>query len=74
MKVIFHIGISAGIDNHRDDRNGLLLSEDYTEIGSMVHNAARRCQGACCSVPEGGCNHSVPGTNVSALLRGLSVV
>ena len=66
------IGISAGFDNHRDDWGGLLLTEDYTEIGYMVRNAARRCQGACFGVLEGGYNHSVLGANVRALLQGLS--
>jgi acetoin utilization deacetylase AcuC-like enzyme len=72
MKTIFHI--SAGFDNHHDDWGGLLLTEDYTEIGYMVRNAARRCQGACFGVLEGGYNHFVPGANVRALLQGLSAV
>lgn len=68
------IGISAGFDNHRDDWGGLLLTEDYTEIGYMVRKAARGCQGACFGVLEGGYNHSVLGANVRALLQGLSAV
>jgi acetoin utilization deacetylase AcuC-like enzyme len=74
MKTIFHIGISAGFENHRDDWGGLLLTEDYTEIGYMVREAAQRCQGACFGVLEGGYNHSVLGANVRALLQGLSAV
>jgi len=66
------LGISAGFDNHRDDWGGLLLTEDYAEIGWIVRNAARRCQAACFGVLEGGYNHSVLGRNVRALLQGLS--
>jgi acetoin utilization deacetylase AcuC-like enzyme len=66
------IGISAGFDNHKEDWGGVLLTEDYTEIGQMVRAAARRCQGGCFAVLEGGYNHSVLGANVRALIEGLS--
>ena len=66
------IGISAGFDNHREDWGGVLLTEDYAEIGRMVRSAARRCGGGCFAVLEGGYNHSVLGGNVRALIRGLS--
>lgn len=48
------IGVSAGFDNHRDDWGGLLATEDYRELGRMVSEAARRNQGGCFGVLEGG--------------------
>jgi acetoin utilization deacetylase AcuC-like enzyme len=65
------IGISAGFDHHRDDWGGLLLTEDYYEIGKMVKMAARRCAGGCFGILEGGYNHRVLGVNVRALIEGL---
>ena len=66
------IGISAGFDNHKEDWGGVLLTEDYAEIGRMVRAAAQRCGGGCFAVLEGGYNHSVLGGNVRALIQGLS--
>jgi acetoin utilization deacetylase AcuC-like enzyme len=65
------IGISAGFDHHEDDWGGLLATQDYETMGRMVRDAARACGGGCFAVLEGGYNHSVLGTNVLALLRGL---
>ena len=66
------IGISAGFDFHQDDWGGLLATEDYTTIGSLVRQAARSCGGGCFAVLEGGYNHDVLGHNVAALLEGLA--
>ncbi|MCF8044335.1 MAG: hypothetical protein K9J83_00640 [Desulfarculaceae bacterium] len=66
------IGISAGFDNHVDDWGGLLLTEDYHEIGRMVKKAADRNRGGCFALLEGGYNHKVLGKNVLALIRGMS--
>jgi len=65
------IGISAGFDNHRQDWGGVLATEDYTEIGSLVRSAAIRNKGGCFGILEGGYNHKVLGVNVLALIRGL---
>lgn len=66
------IGISAGFDNHEDDWGGVLKTEDYFSIGSLVRNAARACGGGCFAILEGGYNHDVLGHNVAALIEGLS--
>lgn len=67
------IGISAGFDHHVDDWGGLLTTDDYETIGRLVRQAARRCNGGCFAILEGGYNHAVLGKNVAALLRGLAV-
>jgi acetoin utilization deacetylase AcuC-like enzyme len=66
------IGISAGFDNHVDDWGGLLLTEDYFEIGKMVRKAARRAKSGCFAVLEGGYNHKVLGHNALALIEGMA--
>lgn len=66
------IGISAGFDNHREDWGGLLLTEDYFEIGRLVRDAAKNCGGGCFAILEGGYNHQVLGANVLALIDGMS--
>jgi acetoin utilization deacetylase AcuC-like enzyme len=66
------IGISAGFDNHEEDWGGLLRTADYLKIGRLVGETAGRCAGGCFGILEGGYNHSVLGTNVMALIEGLS--
>ena len=66
------IGISAGFDNHIDDWGGVLLTSDYSDIGRMVAKTAKRNQGGCFGLLEGGYNHAVLGQNVRALIQGLS--
>jgi len=66
------IGISAGFDNHKEDWGGLLHTEDYEQIGSLVRSAALRNGGGCFAVLEGGYNHDVLGENVLALIQGLA--
>ncbi len=65
------IGVSAGFDNHIEDWGGLLYTEDYQEMGRMVHAACRKLGIGCFGLLEGGYNHSVLGLNVLAFLRGL---
>ncbi|MDY6832988.1 MAG: hypothetical protein SWC96_14320 [Thermodesulfobacteriota bacterium] len=48
------IGISAGFDNHMEDWGGVLSTGDYFEIGKMAAGAARRNNGGCFAVLEGG--------------------
>ncbi|MFO7706629.1 MAG: histone deacetylase family protein [Desulfobacterales bacterium] len=67
------IGVSAGFDNHRQDWGGLLMTEDYFEMGRMVREAARRNRAGCFAVLEGGYNPHVLGKNVLALINGMSV-
>jgi acetoin utilization deacetylase AcuC-like enzyme len=67
------IAISAGFDNHEQDWGGTLKTEDYTEIGRLVREAADRNKGGCFAILEGGYNHRVLGHNVLALIEGLSV-
>ena len=66
------IGISAGFDNHREDWGGLLETEDYTTIGTMVRERCERRGCGCFALLEGGYNHAVLGTNVLALLDGMA--
>ena len=66
------IAISAGFDNHIDDWGGLLETEDYSSIGTMVRQTARASGGGCFAILEGGYNHDVLGHNVAALIDGLS--
>ncbi|MFH0787501.1 MAG: histone deacetylase family protein [Pseudomonadota bacterium] len=66
------VGISAGFDYHRDDWGGLLATEDYSAIGSMVRKASSACGAGCFALLEGGYNHQVLGHNVAALLQGLA--
>ena len=65
------IAISAGFDNHVDDWGGLLLTEDYYNIGSLVRKAAEKNDGGCFAILEGGYNHDVLGANVMALIEGM---
>jgi acetoin utilization deacetylase AcuC-like enzyme len=66
------IGISAGFDNHRQDWGGLLMTEDYFEMGRMARAAARRNRAGCFAILEGGYNPYVLGRNVLALINGMS--
>ena len=65
------IGVSAGFDYAADDWGGVLEESDYTEIGRMVRQAAKRCGAGCFAVLEGGYNHQVLGHNCMAFLEGL---
>jgi acetoin utilization deacetylase AcuC-like enzyme len=66
------IGISAGFDHHLDDWGGLLHTQDYHAMGRMVINSARKSNGGCFAILEGGYNHDVIGQNAAALIEGLS--
>ncbi len=65
------IAVSAGFDNHVQDWGGLLTTDDYRTMGDWVQAAAKRNQGGCYGILEGGYNHDVLGTNVLAFLEGL---
>lgn len=65
------IGISAGFDNHVDDWGGVLLTEDYFEMGRMVKKAAEKSGGGYFAILEGGYNHDVIGKNAYALIQGM---
>ncbi len=65
------IGVSAGFDNHIEDWGRLLHTEDYREMGRMVHDTCKRLGIGCFGLLEGGYNHNVLGQNVLAFLRGL---
>jgi acetoin utilization deacetylase AcuC-like enzyme len=65
------IAVSAGFDHHVNDWGGLLYTEDYQAMGSMVRAAARRNSGGCYGILEGGYNHKVLGANVRAFITGL---
>jgi acetoin utilization deacetylase AcuC-like enzyme len=65
------IGVSAGFDNHMRDWGGLLTTEDYHQMGTMVRLASARHGGGCFGVLEGGYNHDVLGHNVLAFIEGL---
>ena len=65
------IGVSAGFDYAKEDWGGVLEESDYTEIGQMVREAARKCIAGCFGILEGGYNHKVLGHNCMAFLEGL---
>jgi acetoin utilization deacetylase AcuC-like enzyme len=65
------IAVSAGFDHHEDDWGGLLKTEDYTLMGRLVRETARRTEGGCFGILEGGYNHRVLGKNVLAFIEGL---
>jgi acetoin utilization deacetylase AcuC-like enzyme len=65
------IAVSAGFDNHEQDWGGLLKTEDYRYMGTLVREAAKRNRGGCFGILEGGYNHSVLGKNVLAFIEGL---
>jgi acetoin utilization deacetylase AcuC-like enzyme len=67
------IGVSAGFDHHIDDWGGLLATEDYFSIATLVCQAACACGAGCFAILEGGYNHDVLGQNVAALIDGLSL-
>ncbi|MBW2367663.1 MAG: histone deacetylase family protein [Deltaproteobacteria bacterium] len=66
------IGVSAGFDSHKADWGGLLSTTNYYEMGQIVRTAAKRNQGGCFGILEGGYNHAELGQNVRAFLRGLA--
>lgn len=67
------VAVSAGFDRHEHDWGRLLTTEDYETIGRLVKEfAERECGGRRYGVLEGGYNHDVLGTNVKALLQGMS--
>lgn len=66
------IAVSAGFDHHEEDWGGLLKTEDYRLMGRWVAETARRNQGGCFALLEGGYNHEVLGKNVWAFIEGLS--
>lgn len=65
------IAVSAGFDHHEDDWGGLLATEDYSTMGRLVREAAKRNGGGCFGILEGGYNHAVLGKNVLAFIEGL---
>jgi acetoin utilization deacetylase AcuC-like enzyme len=65
------IAVSAGFDMHIKDWGFILRTQDYTTIGKLIAEHARRfCNGKFFAVLEGGYNHNVLGKNVKALLEG----
>jgi acetoin utilization deacetylase AcuC-like enzyme len=67
------LAVSAGFDRHVQDWGGLLATEDYRKIGSLVKHASHAiCRGRRFGVLEGGYNHDVLGHNVRAFLEGMS--
>jgi len=65
------IGVSAGFDNHLDDWGGLLSTEDYKTMGSLVREAAKAHGTGYFAILEGGYNHNVLGRNVMAFIEGM---
>jgi acetoin utilization deacetylase AcuC-like enzyme len=67
------LAVSAGFDRHVQDWGGLLETEDYRKIGSLVKTYSKKiCQGKRFGVLEGGYNHDVLGNNVRAFLEGMT--
>jgi acetoin utilization deacetylase AcuC-like enzyme len=67
------LAVSAGFDRHVQDWGGLLETEDYRKIGSLVKTYSKKiCQGKRFGVLEGGYNHDVLGNNVRAFMEGMA--
>jgi len=67
------LAVSAGFDRHVEDWGGLLETQDYREIGSLVKIYSQKiCQGRRFGVLEGGYNHEVLGHNVRAFIEGMA--
>ncbi len=65
------IGVSAGFDRHEADWGGLLTTEDYRAIGTIIKEfTEENCSGRRFAVLEGGYNHDVLGINVRAFVEG----
>jgi len=65
------LGVSAGFDRHVEDWGGLLTTDDYRELGSLLKEfSEKKCGGRRFAVLEGGYNHNVLGRNVKAFLEG----
>ena len=65
------IAASAGFDYGIEDWGGLLLTEDYRELGRMMKQTAERlCQGRRYAVLEGGYNHDALGRNAHSFCEG----
>jgi len=65
------LAVSAGFDRHEQDWGGLLKTEDYHTIGTILREFAEsKGGGSTFAVLEGGYNHSVLGRNVRAFLDG----
>jgi acetoin utilization deacetylase AcuC-like enzyme len=66
------LAVSAGFDRHVEDWGGLLTTENYRTIGSLIKTYSQKvCQGRRFAVLEGGYNHSVLGQNVRAFVAGM---
>jgi acetoin utilization deacetylase AcuC-like enzyme len=66
------LAVSAGFDRHAQDWGGLLETEDYRTIGSLVKTFSQKiCGGRRFGVLEGGYNHDVLGYNVRAFVEGM---
>lgn len=67
------LAVSAGFDTYIRDWGGILETEDYRTLGSIISNAAHRLsQGRCFAVLEGGYYLRDLGTNVLAFCEGLA--
>jgi acetoin utilization deacetylase AcuC-like enzyme len=67
------LAVSAGFDRHVEDWGGLLETEDYRTIGSLVKTYSQKvCRGRRFGVLEGGYNHDVLGYNVRAFVEGMN--
>jgi len=67
------LAVSAGFDRHLEDWGGLLSTENYRTIGSLLKtHSLRICRGRRFAVLEGGYNHSVLGENVRAFIEGMT--
>ncbi|MHA2224908.1 MAG: histone deacetylase family protein [Candidatus Hodarchaeales archaeon] len=65
------IGVSAGFDRHIEDWGGLLTTNNYRTLGTVIKMfAEENCNGKRFAVLEGGYNHNVLGKNVKAFIQG----
>jgi len=62
---------SAGFDQGIDDWGGLLLPEDYAELGRLMKAYSDKlCEGRRYALLEGGYNHDAIGTNLDSFCEG----
>ncbi|MCX7679160.1 MAG: histone deacetylase family protein [Spirochaetes bacterium] len=73
LKNIDIVAASAGFDQGIDDWGGLLLPEDYYELGKLMNKYSKKlCNGRRFAILEGGYNHAALPINFDAFCRGFA--
>lgn len=65
------IGVSAGFDTYILDWGGLLETEDYEIIGTMIKEGSQKCRGRRFAILEGG-YHANLALNIRSFIKGFA--